>query len=323
MFNACPPVNYNPMYVDGTETKMCLAKHGFGYQVGEGDCVIFDITSQTRSAVSDSEVVCRIEEHPSFSWLPLKSIDLETRGIQRAYIDDGTSLTPNYYICRATIDGKAKAGFARLESNDRPSSACFIEDGPVEQGVEYLVFTTSIEHGTLWDERTPVELDNVNGLMAEGIYTITPTIQECEEWCERIPQCAAYNWWRKWGHCWLKHKGSVVNFSSKPISPSPSDPARGYILRPKQSYAPILPGTELLHSENEATLIEGGLLAPGLKTLQLFDISVDECVKACQETEGCIAITYRTYEMECFRFKQYQTIAPNAVGDGVSMRLLK
>lgn len=323
MFNLCPAFNYNPLFADGSEVRICLAENGLGYQNGDGDCIFYNATSQQRASIPNKDVICRFEDHPNLVWLDKDSsdIDEETMSFQIVYIRDSESQTANYVVCRAQVDGMMKAGWSRRNKEERPSSPCYIDNDPVESGVEYLIFKTDVGDNTLWDQRNEVDVDHSGGILAEGAYSVTPTINECEYWCENLPQCAAYVWYRRSGQCWLKVKGIVDSYPSGEKGRDPSNPSRGRIMPAKESYLPKMDGVEFMGANEWGTLIQEGAIIIGDR-IQQYDMTAEECIDSCRSMEKCVAITYITYGLECFRFDKTGPIK-DGYGDGVTARVIK
>ena len=319
LYNFCPPTNYDPMFLDGAGVKICLVESSLGTIVN-GGCSYFCSQSQTKKTAPASEVICHIENHKNLKWTAnLGEINLRTQAITRVYITDTTGMTPDYFVCRASKAGQVRAGWARRGENKLPSSPCYIDDGAVETGVEYLIWTTDIGPSTLWDKRAPIDVDPAGGILAEGLYALTPTIDICEYACTDIlPQCRAYLWYVGSGQCWLKIASIVEgSYANKEGTPDPTDGARGRIIPAKPTYAPELTGFKVISDPKVGSMITSGAIIEGAH-IQMFGLTLEQCGQKCREKGGCIAIVWRSAEWECFLFKSDSPIEPDKVGDGIA-----
>ena len=348
IYNLCPADVYDPILVSNNQ--ICLHDFGIGTLI-DGQCHFFNAATNTQVTIPESDVVCRIENRPGLAWF--KDDDIASgvlnkfsQAIVRLYITGVGGMKPDYLLCRATVGGIQYAGYAPMLSNGNdkglPASTCIIHTGMVAEGnfVEWLVMTTDLSDQTLWPRRTAIQIDPAGGLLNEGVYTLHPTIDECEWACLKLPQCGGYLWYRQGGWCWLKIKSIIRpdlpqsdQKAAYEFQGSADDGARGRLITDQErpTYDPQqleaegvvdFGGCQVQGSFEHSAFIVSADGAPNAifqpnGKLQVNGVTAAECCQMCRDHPDCNAINYRMYENQCYLNRGAAPFQFDQCGDSV------
>jgi hypothetical protein len=291
LYNFCPqrlPPGGAGIEVGGQ--LICLGATGVGTFV-DNQC---QYRPNENSAMLTEPAICVMAAHPSVMWVDPAQVGttLNFDGAIRMYVPDPTAV-----VCKGrTASGQEIAG---TFPHGAKSGPCFTKDGPVSDQVQILYIQTAPN-----DERYE-SLSNFDPMsvyahdMAEGLYTITPTSAECRRFCESMPGCGFYMWYRFGGNCWLKNSDIIPLLNKQPNNPN--DPARGEIIQktPEQQ-TPAMQGCSVISDINKGGILSGHVIGNPTGTLQYFDMNAQQCCDLCRTTGGCQAISFLQYEFACF-----------------------